>query len=126
MSEKTKVSKQLAKSIEDIEYNSSNDQLYDLSFISSQANSGWESCKNVMTFVQSVGRAKYFELLVNGYEVELTPEEKVRNYFNETHSEYLDAITETLGEQRLCGRIDGILETLHLLGITIEGVNVNG
>jgi len=126
MSEKMKISKQLAKSFEDIEYNSSRDQLYDLSFIASQANSGWDSCKIVMSFVQGVGRAKYFELLVNGYDVELTPEEKVREYFSETHSEYLDAPTDTLVEQRFCGRIDGILETLHLLGITIEGVNANG
>ena len=126
MSEKSKVSKQLATSLEDIQYNSNRDQLYDLSFIASQANSGWESCKTVMTFVQRVGRVKYFELLVNGYDVELTPEEKVREYFNETHSEYLDADPGTTIERRLCGRIDGILETLHLLGITIEGVNANG
>ncbi|MFC8958253.1 hypothetical protein ACFTXL_01020 [Bacillus subtilis] len=63
--------------------------------------------------------------LVNGYEVEKTPEEKLREYFEETK--------RTRDERHLAGDIEGkrfhggalvgICNTLERLGIKIEGVN---
>ncbi len=54
--------------------------------------------------------------LVNGYEVEKSPEDRVREYYKAcepiTHTNYTNV-----------GRRDGIVTTLDLLGITIEGVN---
>lgn len=119
-----KISKQLAKAFEDIEYNSSRDQLYDLSFIASQANGGWEACKTVMTFVQSVGRVKYFELLVNGYDVEITPEDNVRYYY-EFLTQETDSATRSEDQRKeFKQERRGLENTLALLGVRIEGVNV--
>ncbi|TYS25139.1 hypothetical protein FZC71_00910 [Bacillus subtilis] len=60
--------------------------------------------------------------LVNGYEVEKTPEEKVREYFEGLHrDEYL---TRSRDEAHgLECEITGVENTLNLLGIKIEGVN---
>lgn len=51
--------------------------------------------------------------LVNGYTVEQTPEEKVHEYY--------DSLNEQDGFES--AEQDGILTTLDLLGIKIEGVN---
>lgn len=63
--------------------------------------------------------------LINGYEVEATPEEKVREYFEATKTrrrEKRDA--GDIEDQRYnSGKIDGVINTLNLLGIKIEGVN---
>lgn len=53
---------------------------------------------------------KYFSALAIGYEVEETPEEKVKRYF-EKHA-------ETRGNGKYV-----VADVLHLLGIKIEGVN---
>ncbi|MCY9052514.1 hypothetical protein MOE90_02250 [Bacillus spizizenii] len=63
--------------------------------------------------------------LVNGYEVEKTPEEKVREYYEgvkRTRDErYLAGDIE--GKRFHAGALVGICNTLGLLGIKIEGVN---
>ncbi|URO01734.1 hypothetical protein 268TH002_37 [Bacillus phage 268TH002] len=63
--------------------------------------------------------------LVNGYEVEKTPEEKVREYYEKTK--------RTRDERHLAGDIEGkrfhdgtlvgVCNTLDYTGIKIEGVN---
>ncbi len=56
--------------------------------------------------------------LVNGYEVEKTPEEKVREY-------YLDSTDSEVYSRAFTFHYDdAIRTTLDLLGIKIEGVNV--
>ncbi|WGD77715.1 hypothetical protein P5643_13950 [Bacillus subtilis] len=60
--------------------------------------------------------------LVNGYEVEKTPEEKVREYFESLWSDYCnsdDPFIEVACESARAA----VNETLNLLGIKIEGVN---
>ncbi|MCY8856392.1 hypothetical protein [Bacillus atrophaeus] len=63
--------------------------------------------------------------LVNGYEVEKTPEKKVRGYFEKTKrtrdERYLAGDIE--GKRFHAGALVGICSTLGLLGIKIEGVN---
>ncbi|MBU5262017.1 hypothetical protein KQI43_04315 [Bacillus atrophaeus] len=63
--------------------------------------------------------------LINGYEVEKTPEEKVREYFegvrNSRDERYLAGDIE--GKRFHAGALVGICNTLGLLGIKIEGVN---
>lgn len=55
-----------------------------------------------------------------GYEVERSPEDKVREYYARNGNEYASTpYTTNLFE----GRRQGIVETLDLLGIKIEGVN---
>ncbi|PJH95302.1 hypothetical protein C7H81_01755 [Bacillus subtilis] len=63
--------------------------------------------------------------LVNGYEVEETPEERVRQYYegvrNSRDERYLAGDIE--GKRFHAGALVGISNTLGLLGIEIEGVN---
>ncbi|MCC8352557.1 hypothetical protein [Bacillus sp. AF23] len=63
--------------------------------------------------------------LVNGYEVEKTPEEKVREYYeavrNLREERYLAGDTE--GKRFHAGALVGIHTTLGIFGIKIEGVN---
>ncbi|MEC1648233.1 hypothetical protein [Bacillus halotolerans] len=54
--------------------------------------------------------------LVNGYEVEKTPEEKVREYFEKLW-------TCCCGTDEIEIAEETIINTLNLLGIKIEGVN---
>ncbi|MED4787562.1 hypothetical protein P9429_11770 [Bacillus atrophaeus] len=60
--------------------------------------------------------------LVNGYEVEKTPEEKVREYFERL--EYERANAQCLEEEsRYWFMKEAVRETLEAVGIKIEGVN---
>lgn len=59
--------------------------------------------------------------LVNGYEIEETPEEKLRQYYSNVNEEF----NELLGsDSRLYGVLEGIENTLDILGIEIPGINV--
>lgn len=49
------------------------------------------------------------QALINGYEVEMTPEDKVREYYMNGDTSYQEAL--------------GIRHTLNILGINIGGVN---
>lgn len=62
--------------------------------------------------------------LVNGYEVKKTPEEKVREYYESLWSDYCDSDDPFIEVACESARA-AVKETLNLLGIKIEGVNVN-
>lgn len=61
--------------------------------------------------------------LINGYEVEKSPEENVREYYNvlKLREEYLEK-SGVHGGQHRQGWLS-VEETLNILGIKIEGVN---
>ncbi|NRF01228.1 hypothetical protein HRF55_10530 [Bacillus subtilis] len=63
--------------------------------------------------------------LVNGYEVEKTPEEKVREYYEKTERtrDERQSAGDIEGKRFHGGVMNGICNTLDLLGIKIEGVN---
>lgn len=63
--------------------------------------------------------------LVNGYTVEQTPEEKVREYFEKCQRNWLlaDEQENTDAAEFLNGQLLAISQTLGLLGISIEGIN---
>jgi hypothetical protein len=65
------------------------------------------------------------QALVNGYEVEETPEDKVRDYIDHLKStrDRIDLAPERCRSAEYSGRIDSVLQTLSLLNIKIEGVN---
>jgi len=52
--------------------------------------------------------------LINGYEVEKTPEERLREYYEEF---------SRLPDDYEAGVLEGVYKTLEILGITIEGIN---
>ncbi|MEI2356118.1 hypothetical protein [Mesobacillus zeae] len=62
------------------------------------------------------------EALVNGYTVEQTPEEKVREYWSKLMSDRYN-VNDEHHLDKLSAEIHGIIKTLNLLGIKIEGVN---
>ena len=62
--------------------------------------------------------------LVNGYEVKKTPEEKLREYYESLWSDYCDSDDPFIEVACESARA-AVKETLNLLGIEIEGVNVN-
>ena len=66
--------------------------------------------------------------LVNGYEVEKTPEEKVREYYEsiERWAKRMRERAGHAGESNALYELTGIETTLNKLGITIEGVNKEG
>ncbi|MED4579097.1 hypothetical protein P9480_10075 [Bacillus atrophaeus] len=63
--------------------------------------------------------------LVNGYEIEATPEEKVREYYEGTQRTRDEryAAGDLEGKRYHTGVSTGIIITLNILGIKIEGVN---
>lgn len=60
--------------------------------------------------------------LVNGYTIEQTREEKVREYYEESINRKDNAKMEYIRD-RACSEAVGILTTINILGIKIEGVN---
>ncbi|PAK29582.1 hypothetical protein CJ467_14385 [Bacillus velezensis] len=60
--------------------------------------------------------------LINGYEVEATPEDRVREYFAELQEKERAAQSRGVTFSLECER-EGVINTLNLLGIKIEGVN---
>jgi hypothetical protein len=63
--------------------------------------------------------------LVNGYEIEKSPEDKVREYFDSIHERLY---SEELSREKrfaLNSELYAVVKTLNLLGIKIDGVNAN-
>lgn len=65
-------------------------------------------------------RDKLLEALVNGYQIEPTPEERLRDIFIDVANERLSAGSD--GEYYV-GMMDGIRTALNTLGIKIVGIN---
>ncbi len=64
---------------------------------------------------------KLLVALVNGYEIEQTPEERLRDIFIDAANERLSAMS---GGEYYVGMMDGIRTALNTLGIKIVGINV--
>ncbi|ASB64746.1 hypothetical protein ACWGRE_07365 [Bacillus velezensis] len=60
--------------------------------------------------------------LINGYEIEGTPEDRVREYYDELQEKQRTAQSRGVTFSLECER-EGVINTLNLLGIKIEGVN---
>ncbi|WP_102271345.1 hypothetical protein [Cytobacillus massiliigabonensis] len=75
--------------------------------------------------IYSYGKTNFHELmsaLVNGFEAEKSPEEKVREYYEHVKQEYFEAVDGRERREYL-GKYSAVKTTLDLLGIQIEGVN---
>lgn len=60
--------------------------------------------------------------LVNGYEVEKSPEENLREHYEDCMTNYLRTDGEIV-KSYYDGKIYGIKAALNYLGITVEGIN---
>jgi len=110
MSRKVKVSLEVSKAIENYvsEYSQKD-------FLIAHCEPGeWDSkdrkCLNSISVMQLA------EILVNGYEVELTPEENVEREFKTCKE---NGANDSYNR----GKYSGIMYTLNMLGIKIKGVN---
>ncbi|MDF1510706.1 DUF1642 domain-containing protein [Robertmurraya sp. DFI.2.37] len=64
--------------------------------------------------------------LVNGYEIEQSPEDKLREYYEGANFLRYDASDLAPTErQRMIGKQMGVRRTLNILGIKIEGINAD-
>lgn len=61
--------------------------------------------------------------LVNGYEVERTPHDELREYYKELLDEYRNNPTFTEGFQVYLGKLVTLKRTIDILGITVDGIN---
>jgi DNA integrity scanning protein DisA with diadenylate cyclase activity len=61
--------------------------------------------------------------LICGYQVEKSPEEKVREYFEGLVETFRDVDNDSQTQELALYESTGIVKTLELLGITVEGVN---
>ena len=61
--------------------------------------------------------------LINGYEVEKTPEEKVREYYAANYQRHEQSMPRSKDDFYTSGVAEGVRNTLDCLGIKIEGVN---
>jgi hypothetical protein len=64
----------------------------------------------------------YVRAIVNGYEVETTPEESLREYYDELYRVASNDDPCRRQYKAEC-QADAVLKTLDILGIKIEGVN---
>jgi hypothetical protein len=61
--------------------------------------------------------------LVNGYEIEKSPEDKVREYYEGLIETKQDLSNDDYTRELAAYEASGVSKTLNLLGIKIEGVN---
>lgn len=66
---------------------------------------------------------QFMSALVNGYEVEQTPEDKVREYITNRLKEARSLVEGSPHHVRAIHRYEGAASVAEMLGIKIEGVN---
>ena len=117
--EKVTISKKVADAIEKARKGYGDRQILEVAF---DPNNSWETVgAKPLNDVDPMLLAK---ALVNGYEVERTPHDQLREYF-EINTAWIEdpGSYEPTERQRFLGRNQGVLRTLNILGITVEGVN---
>ncbi|ATH91715.1 hypothetical protein [Bacillus glycinifermentans] len=70
-----------------------------------------------------LGFTDFLAALINRYEVEKTPEEKVREYYATNYQRHEQSLPRSKDDFYTSGVAEGVRSTLDLLGIKIEGVN---
>ena len=85
---------------------------------------GYESERSQLILCHFDGNYdELMEALICGYQIEKSPEEKVREYYSQLMWIYNDADYGTIEEISPESEMRGIVKTLDILGIKIEGVN---
>ncbi|WP_310877003.1 hypothetical protein [Priestia megaterium] len=84
-----------------------------------------EAINTIVNFVKASkgNRITYYNALQHGYERELSPEEKVLNYYEGINRE----MTASMGNLHLYAKsmsqLNAVTKVLNLLGIEIKGIN---
>lgn len=116
MSEKVVLPKDVADAVRRIRSVTGTAEAYDLGLLRADAEKGNDLTRVILDYVEVNGPQKYFAALVNGYTIEQTPEDRVREVYEESKRSqpmsYLD------------GKAAGIEITLAILGLEIDGINV--
>lgn len=116
---KVTVSKEVADAIEKARKEYGDRQILEVAF---DPNNGWET--GGAKPLNDVDPMLLAIALVNGYEVERTPYDQLREYYESNSAWVEDPGSYVPTErQRFIGRNQGVLKTLKILGITVEGVN---
>ena len=120
MGEKVKVSRELAKAIEIATATNDESYLLWLHHDIQRTGSGWEVGYPGCGPLGEIPTIEFAEILINGYEIEKTPEEKLTEWYlslNQTWGYHLD------GEVEAKIAVETIDKTLEILGIKIKGIN---
>ncbi|MGG0052945.1 hypothetical protein [Bacillus atrophaeus] len=119
---KPTITKQQAEAIEELRINYSDEGIL-RSYTNDSLTVGENNCR----CLYELDLLTLAAALVNGYEIEATPEEKVREYFEKTkrRRDERDLVGDHEGRRFHNGVLDGIISTISILGIRIEGVNVH-
>ncbi|MCO0597402.1 hypothetical protein NGI46_07965 [Peribacillus butanolivorans] len=115
--------KEVAEAMDEIKRKNGEGALRDLPQIYSLIEEGPTSYKTVIDYARSDDNL-YFEAVVNGYQVEATPEERVREYFEKASSSYkVVARCDAVEASHFIGRMTAIRELVDILDISVSGVN---
>lgn len=80
----------------------------------------WDECEAVWKYAKE-SEDTLLQAVVNGYEIEATPEDRLREYYQgQLSANVLATATEY---HVYIGKRSGVRKTLDILGITVEGVN---
>ena len=117
--EKINLPKEVAEAIEDFRRTQSlNRYILSKAYINDMDDNANERVKVVHKFCSENSNFEMFlQALVNGYEIEQTPEEKLRELYKKWTEQHETGVIDRQDE------ISGMVQTLSILGITIEGVN---
>lgn len=128
MAEKVKVSREVAEFIKSYEDNVNGYPGWENHLILEHSRAYFESfegAKEECLCMKNIDPLQLAEMLVNGYEIEQTPEEILLNLYNQTWATY-NRITDNQnrhGGNYENGLAKGIELALDTLGIEIEGIN---
>lgn len=116
--------KEVAEAIEELRSKGFSD--YGI-IVDSKESSARKSLQRIHEFTHTYdakgdGGERLLKALVNGYEVEQTPEDSLREYF-ETAERSRRIFRKEFEYTAADARYDAIITTLNKLGITIEGIN---
>jgi hypothetical protein len=119
VSDKVKLPKEVGSLLEDL-INQGDRTIYGvLSHMTMNCNQRTVEARKILEALEDPW-SLIMQALVNGYEIEETPEDKVREYYEKLKKHSLN---ETKGETTYTERLVGVLKTLELLNIKISGVN---
>ena len=120
MGEKVKVSRELAKAIEIVTTKHDESYLLWLHRQIQRTGSGWETGYPGCDSLDGISTIKFAEILINGYEVEETPEEKIlKTYQSKNDGRLQSDDMKWIND----AYTNGIVFTLEMLGIKIKGIN---